>query len=112
MAINLSEICSARELDHINESMRRAQAIGDEVARRQREHREIQEAGAKASVESNKLLKQQLAEQTEINQRLEHEFKMGAREAVITRRIAYWSLGIGATGALLAIIALIKNIWG
>ena len=55
---------------------------------------------------------QQLAEQTEINQRLEHEFKMGAREAVVTRRIAYWSLAIGIAGVLLAIIALIKNIWG
>lgn len=109
MAINLSEICSARELDHINESMRKAQAIGDEVARRQREHREIQEAGAKASVESNKLLKQQLAEQTEINQRLEHEFKMGAREAVITRRIAYWSLAVGIVSLIATVIAWLKK---
>ena len=109
MAINLSEICSARELDHINESMRKAQAIGDEVARRQREHREIQEAGAKASVESNKLLTQQLAEQTEINQRLEHEFKMGAREAVITRRIADWSLAVGIVSLIATVIAWLKK---
>lgn len=83
----------------------RAQASMDEEARRKREHRELQAAGAKASVESNKLLKQQLAEQTEINQRLEHEFKMGAREAVITRRIAYWSLAVGIVSLIAAVIA-------
>ena len=56
-----------------------------------------QTEGAKANIETrdqlieqNKLLRKQLTEQTEINQRLEHEFKMGAREAVITRKIAYW----------------------
>ena len=90
----------------------RAQASMDEEARRKREHRELQAAGAKASVESNKLLKQQLAEQTEINQRLEHEFKMGAREAIITRRISYLSLAVGITGVLLAITALIKDFRG
>ena len=50
-----------------------------------------------------------MIEQTKINQRLEHEFKMGAREAVITRRIAYWSLGVGIVGVIIAIISLFRG---
>ena len=75
-----------------------------------------QTEGAKANIETrdklieqNELLRKQLTEQTEINQRLEHEFKMGAREAVITRRIAYWSLGVGIVGVIIAIISLFRG---
>jgi len=95
---------SAQEINHISELMQRAQALGDEAGKAMQKHREIQEAGAKASVESYELLKKQLSEQTEINQRLEHEFKMGAREAVITRRIAYWSLAVGIISIIVSII--------
>lgn len=75
-----------------------------------------QTEGAKANIETrdqlieqNELLRKQLAEQTEINQNLKHEFAMEAREAVITRKIAYWSLIIGGLGLLIAIISLIKK---
>ena len=71
--------------------------------------RNLQSAGAQANIEAYKLLKQQLAEQTEINQRLEHEFQMGAREAVITRKIAYWSLVVGIAGIIIALFALFKR---
>ena len=87
----------------------RAEAFMAEEARRKREHRELQAAGAKASVESNKLLQKQLAEQIEINQRLEYEFRMGAREAVITRKIAYWSLAVGVIGVIIAILAFFRS---
>ena len=77
-----------------------------------------QTEGAKANIETrdqlieqNELLRKQLTEQTEINQRLEHEFKMGAREAVITRKIAYWSLGVGITGVVVAIVAIFVGVW-
>ena len=83
---------------------------------RQAECEMWQTEGAKANIETrdqlieqNELLRKQLSEQTEINQRLEHEFKMGAREAVITRKIAYWSLGVGITGIVIALIALFKR---
>lgn len=72
-------------------------------------YRNLQSAGAQANIEAYKVLKQQLAEQTEINQRLEREFAMGAREAVITRKIAYWSLGVGIAGVVVALIALFKR---
>ena len=74
-----------------------------------------QTEGAKANIETrdqlieqNKLLRKQLTEQTDINQRLEHEFQMGAREAVITRKIAYWSLGVAIWGVFVAVVALTK----
>ena len=74
-----------------------------------------QTEGAKANIETrdqlieqNELLRKQLTEQTEINQRLEHEFKMGAREAVIARKKANWSLGIGIAGVIIAVIALFR----
>lgn len=80
-------------------------------------HRKLQDAGAQASIESrnqlieqNELLKKQLFEQTEINQRLAHEFEMGAREAVITRQKANWSLGIGIVGLFVAIIAAVVGV--
>ena len=86
-----------------------------EIAEEGRKYRELQSAGAQASIESrnqlieqNELLKKQLSEQIEINQRLEHEFKMGAREAVITRKIAYWSLGVGIVGIAIATIAFFR----
>lgn len=72
-------------------------------------YRNLQSTGAQANIEAYKLLKQQLAEQTEINLRLEHEFQMGARETVITRKIAYWSLGVGIAGVVVALIALFKR---
>ncbi len=103
----------------INSIMGSFRAAEAEMGRRKREVEEMQVAGAKANMDSrnllmeqNRVLQQQLAEQTEINQRLENEFEMGAREAVITRRLAYGSLVIGAIGVILAIIALIKDIWG
>lgn len=77
---------------------------------------ELKQEGIRANIETrdqlieqNELLSKQLTEQTEINQRLEHEFKMGAREAVITRRIAYWSLGVGIVGVIIAIISLFRG---
>lgn len=101
-------------VSNISELLRRAGSLPDQIAEIQRRHRELQNAGAKVSIESrdqlieqNKVLKRQLTEQTEINQRLEAEFETGAREAVITRRIAYWSLGVGIAGVITAIIAII-----
>lgn len=94
----------------------RAAAFERRIAEEKRRHLELQDAGARASVETreqlleqNKILKLQLQEQTEINQRLEYEFKMGAREAVVTRKIAYWSLIIGIFGLFVAIMSLVKN---
>ena len=88
-----------------------------EIAEEGRKYRELQSAGAKASIESrnqlieqNELLKKQLSEQTEINQRLAHEFEMGAREAVVTRQKANWSLGIGIAGLFVAIIAAVVGV--
>ena len=109
MDMKLSEINSAQCLEHQSELMQRAQALADEVMRDQCRYRELQEAGANANIESYKLLKQQLVEQTEINQRLEHEFKMGAREAVITRRMTYWSLVVGTAGVVIAILSLFRG---
>lgn len=90
--------------------------ILEEVAEENQVYRDWQLAGVQANIESrdhlleqNALLRKQLAEQTEINQRLEREFAMGAREAVITRKIAYWSLGIGIAGVVVALIALFKR---
>ena len=76
---------------------------------KEEEYRNLQSTGAQANIEAYKLLKQQLAEQTEINQRLEREFEKGAREAVITRKIAYWSLGVGIAGVVVALVALFKR---
>ena len=100
---------SARTFNNAAQLWQRAQAFDNEIAKQKREHLVLQDAGAKASVESHKLLQKQLAEQTEINQRLEHEFKMGAREAVITRRIAYWSLVIGIVSLIATVIAWLKK---
>ena len=75
-----------------------------------------QTEGAKANIETrdqlieqNELLRKQLTEQTEINQRLEHEFKMGARETVIARRKANWSLAIAIISLIVTIISIITN---
>ena len=100
---------SAMAMYDMDEADQTRQKIMNEIMEDTRKHRELQDAGAKASVESHKLLKQQLAEQTEINQRLEHEFKMGAREAVITRRMAYWSLVVSAIGVAIAILAFFRG---
>ena len=92
-------------------SINSAQSAMEYHKKQQKEEgcRNLQSAGAQANIEAYKLLKQQLAEQTEINQRLEREFAMGAREAVITRRIAYWSLGVGIVGVIIAIISLFRG---
>ena len=75
-----------------------------------------QTEGAKANIETrdqlieqNELLRKQLTEQTEINQRLEREFAMGAREAVITRRKANWSLILAIISLIVTIISIITN---
>ena len=99
-ARQLAEIC---ERDRILQQARE-KAVAENIA-----HRNLQSAGALANIEAYKVLKQQLAEQTEISQRLEREFEMGAREAVITRKIAYWSLGVGIAGIVIALIALFKR---
>lgn len=92
-------------------SINSAQSAMEYHKKQQKEecYRNLQSAGAQANIEAYKVLKQQLAEQTEINQRLEREFAMGAREAVITRKIAYWSLGVGIAGVVVALIALFKR---
>ena len=88
-----------------------------EAAEEKRQYQELQSAGAKANIETrdqlieqNELLRKQLTEQTEINQRLEHEFHMGAKEAVITRRKANWSLAIAIISLIVTIISIIINI--
>ena len=111
---------SARAMYDISEQQRKQQDALNEMfakaAEEKRQYQELQSTGAKANIESrdklieqNELLKKQLTEQTEINQRLEREFAMGAREAVITRKIAYWSLGVGIAGVVVALIALFKR---
>ena len=99
-------------------SINSAQSVMEYHKKQQKEegYRNLQTAGALANIESrdqlieqNKLVIKQLAEQTEISQRLEREFEMGAREAVITRKIAYWSLGVGIAGIVIALIALFKR---
>ena len=107
--MNNSFPSSARQLAEICELDRILQQAREKVVAENIAHRNLQSAGAQANIEAYKVLKQQLAEQTEINQRLEHEFKMGAREAVITRKIAYWSLGVGIAGIVIALIALFKR---
>ena len=94
----------------------RAAAFERRIAEEKRRHLELQDAGARASVETreqlleqNKILKLQLQEQTEINQRLEYESKMGAREAVITRRKANWSLILAIISLIVTIISIITN---
>ena len=107
--MNNSFPSSARQLAEICERDRMLQQASEKAVAENIAHRNLQSAGAQANIEAYKLLKQQLAEQTEINQRLEHEFQMGAREAVVTRKIAYWSLVIGIFGLLVAIMSLVKN---
>ena len=91
-------------------SINSAQSAMEYHKKQQKEecYRNLQSAGAQANIEAYKVLKQQLAEQTEINQRLEREFAMGAREAVITRKIAYWSLSVGIASVIVAVVALVK----
>lgn len=94
----------------------RVAASEKRIAEKKRCYLELREAGAQASIETrdqlleqNKVLKLQLSEQTKINQRLEREFKMGAREAVITRKIAYWSLGVGIAGIICSVISFFRG---
>ena len=112
----MEAINSARAAaEHIKARRSEYEMLRDSM-NRQAECEMWQTEGAKANIETrdklieqNELLRKQLTEQTEINQRLEHEFKMGAREAVITRRIAYWSLGVGIVGVIIAIISLFRG---
>ena len=94
----------------------RAAALEKQIIEEKKRRIELQDAGAQASIEArdqliaqNELLRKQLMEQTEINQRLGHEFEMGAREAVITRKIAYWSLGVGIVGIIIAVISFFRG---
>ena len=110
-AINSAQVAA----EHIKARRSEYEMLRDSM-NRQAECEMWQTEGAKANIETrdklieqNELLRKQLTEQTEINQRLEHEFKMGAREAVITRRIAYWSLGVGIVGVIIAIISLFRG---
>lgn len=111
------------------ESINSAQAAAEHMKARESEYEMLRDVmnrraecemwqteGAKANIETrnqlieqNELLRKQLSEQTEINQRLEHEFEMGAREAVITRKITYWSLGVSIVGVVVALVALFKG---
>ena len=91
-------------------------ATMDFWAEQRREHLQLQEDSARANIETrdqlfeqNELLRKQLSEQNEINQRLEYEFKMGAREAVITRRKANWSLILAIISLIVTIISIITN---
>ena len=91
-------------------------ATMDFLAEQRREHLQLQEDSARANIETrdqlfeqNELLRKQLSEQTEINQRLEYEFQMGAREAVITRRKANWSLILAIISLIVTIISIITN---
>lgn len=110
-AINSAQVAA----EHIKARRSEYEMLRDVMTRRA-ECEMWQTEGAKANIETrdklieqNELLRRQLSEQTEINQRLEHEFKMGAREAVITRKIAYWSLGVGIAGIVIALTALFKR---
>ena len=102
---------SARQLAELCERDRILQQAREKVVAENIAHRNLQSAGAQANIEAYKLLKQQLAEQTEINQRLEREFEMGAREAVITRKIAYWSLGVGIVGVVVALVSIFRSLF-
>ena len=109
--MNNSFSSSARQLAEICERDRILQQAREKAVAENIAHRNLQSAGAQANIEAYKVLKQQLAEQTEINRRLEHEFKMGAREAVITRKIAYWSLGVGITGVVVALVSIFLSLF-
>ena len=107
--MNNSFPSSARQLAEICERDRILQQAREKAIAENIDHRNLQSTGAQANIEAYKLLKQQLAEQTEINLRLEHEFQMGAREAVITRRKANWSLILAIISLIVTIISIITN---
>ena len=105
------DISERQQQDALNEMLA-------EAAEEKRQYQELQSAGAKANIETraqlieqNELLRKQLSEQTEINQRLEREFAMGAREAVTTRNIAYWSLGVGIVGVVVALVSIFRSLF-
>ena len=107
---------SARQLFEDVEKQNEIHKEVEKAIKENNKHRNLQTAGALANIESrdqlieqNKLVFKQLAEQTEINQRLEHEFKMGARETVIARRKANWSLTIAIISLIVTIISIITN---
>ena len=112
----MEEINSARAAAESGNARESEYEMLRDVMTRRAECEMWQTEGAKANIETrdqlieqNELLRKQLAEQTEINQLLEYEFKMGAREAVITRKISYGSLFFGIVGVVMAIIALIRG---
>ena len=109
--MNNSFPSSARQLAEICERDRILQQASEKAVAENIAHRNLQSAGAQANIEAYKVLKQQLAEQIEINQRLEREFAMGAREAVITRKIAYWSLGVGIAGVVVALVSIFRSLF-
>lgn len=109
-------INSARAVQDLYEQDKIQREILERIAEDGQRFRDLQSAGAKANIETrdqlieqNELLRKQLSEQTEINQRLEHEFKMGAREAVFTRRKANWSLIIAIVSLIMTTISIITN---
>ena len=111
-------INSARAVQDLYEQDKIQRERLERIAEDGQRFRDLQSAGAKANIESrdqlieqNKLLRKQLTEQTEINQRLELEFEMGAREAVITRKIAYWSLGVGIVGVVVALVSIFRSLF-
>ena len=112
----LEFINSAQQLSVMHENDEKAFRAMRKIADEAQKHRDLLAVGAKANIETrdqlieqNELLRKQLAEQTEINQRLEHEFKMGARETVIARRKANWSLTIAIISLIVTIISIITN---
>ena len=114
---DFSSINSARAQRDFYEQDQKQREIFKSIAEEGQKYRDLQSEGAKANIETrdqlieqNELLRKQLTEQTEINQRLEREFAMGAREAVITRKIAYWSLGVGIAGVVVAVVAIFVGV--
>ena len=112
----LEFINSAQQLSVMHENDEKAFRAMRKIAVEAQKHRDLLAVGAKANIESrdqlieqNELLKKQLSEQTEINQRLEREFAMGAREVVFTRRKANWSLLIAIVSLIMTTISIITN---
>ncbi len=67
-------------------------------------YRNLQSAGAQANIEAYQLLKQQLAEQTEINQRLEHEFRASGKKSNIALLVSILSFFVGFASLVVSII--------
>ena len=75
-----------------------------EEKQKEKEIQNLQAAGAKANIESYKLLQQQLAKQVEINQRLEHEFRASGKKSNIALLVSILSFFVGLTSLIVSII--------